>query len=282
MAEDAALRVDPSNVEQLGAWDGDEGAFWAERADRFDDGVAAYRERFFAAAAIGATDTVLDVGCGAGQTTRDAARVASSGSVVGVDLSSRQVALARERAVREGVGNVTFLRADAQVHPFPAGRFDVAISRHGVMFFGDPVAAFTNVARALRVGGRLVLLTWQPSDRNEWVSAFRAAFAAGRELPVRSPRPGSLSDPDEVRGLLGSAGFVDVAVTGVRAPMYFGRDVEDACGFVSDQFGWMMDGLGVDARARVLAGLRDDMAGHRTDRGVFYGSAAWLIEARRG
>jgi len=284
MTESTAARVDPSNVEQLGAWDGDQGAYWAARADRFDEGVAGYHDQFIAAAAIDANASVLDIGCGSGQTTRDAARCATAGSALGVDLSSRMIELARGLAEREHVANATFQQADAQVHPFPDQCFDIAISRHGAMFFGDAPAAFTNIARAMRPGGRLVLLSWQSLQHNEWISAFRVAFAAGRQLPTpppNAPGPSSLSDPDQVRGLLTSAGFVDVRLQGLSEPMYFGRDVDDACQFISGQFAWMVRDLDADTRGHALDSLRASMVDHQTDRGVLYDSAAWLIEARR-
>jgi SAM-dependent methyltransferase len=278
------VRVDPSNVEQLRAWDGDQGAYWAARADRFGEGIAGYHGQFLTAAAIDATANVLDIGCGSGQTTRDAARRASAGSALGVDLSSRMIELARGLAERERLANVTFQQADAQVHPFPEQRFDIAISRHGTMFFGDPPAAFTNIARAMRPGGRLILLTWQPQRRNQWHSTFRTAFAAGRKLPTPppdAPGPFSLSDPDRVRGLLTSAGFVDVRLHGLSEPRYFGRDVDDACQFIVGQLAWMMDDLDADARAGAIDALRASLADHQTDRGVLYDSATWLVEARR-
>jgi SAM-dependent methyltransferase len=276
--------VHASNATQLDNWDGDAGAFWAAHADRFDEGVAAYRDRFLGAAAIDETATVLDVGCGSGRTTLDAARCATAGSVLGVDLSSRMLDLARGRAAREQVANATFQQADAQVHPFPDGAFDVVVSRHGAMFFGDPIAAFTNLARALRPGGRLVLLTWQPFERNEWLSAFFTALAAGREVPVPpsdAPSPFALSDPDRVRSLLSAAGFSDVHLEGLNAPMYFGSDPDDAFRFVSGQHAGMVRELDPHTKALAFDELRASLAGHHTERGVFYDSAAWLIEARQ-
>ena len=160
-----SLHVDPANSEQLKAWDGDEGAFWAANPERFDRAVLAYHQPFMRAAAIQLADRVLDVGCGNGQTTRDAARMASAGSALGVDLSSRMLDNALRQAAAEGLSNVRFEQADAQVYPFPEDAFDVAISRMGVIFFGDPVAGLSNVGRALRRGGRLALLTWQPVAR---------------------------------------------------------------------------------------------------------------------
>src|SRR5206468_4114700 len=86
--------------------------------------------------------------------------------------------VARHASVEtEGLGNVTFEHANAQVHRFPQQRFDLAISRFGTMFFDDPVAAFANMTRALRPAGRLVMMVWQPHDRNEWDIAIRQSLA---------------------------------------------------------------------------------------------------------
>jgi SAM-dependent methyltransferase len=277
----AAPEVHPSNVDQLRAWNGDQGDFWATRADRIDEGVAGYHDRLLDAAGIEPTSHVLDIGCGAGQTTRDAARRAVEGTALGVDLSSAMVELARRTADREHVPNARFRQADAQIHPFPERHFDVVLSRHGVMFFGDPHAAFANIARALRPGGRLALLTWQPLDRNTWLKSFRTALAAGRDLPAPPPVSGAFSDPDLTRDLLASAGFADVRIDGLTEPMYFGRDAEDACRFITGQFAGLLTSLDPDARERAVADLRADLTAHQTDRGVRYDSATWLVRARR-
>src|SRR5688572_25991891 len=137
MASTGAVRIDPANAEQLRAWDGDEGAYWAANADRYDRAVAAHHGSFLAAAAIGRVDRVLDVGCGTGQLTGDAARAAPAGAALGVDLSSAMLDVGRRRAAAAGLPNVAFEQVDAQVHPFDPASFDVVVSRTGAMFFGD-------------------------------------------------------------------------------------------------------------------------------------------------
>src|SRR5947208_10200043 len=202
MNEVTAVQIDPTNADQARAWDGDQGAYWADNAERFDRSVAGYHRPFMAAARVSPPDRVLDIGCGTGQTTRDAARSAGAGTALGIDLSARMVAYARELATREGVANAAFEQADAQVQPFTTESFDVAISRTGAMFFGNPVVALTNVARALRPDGRLVMLTWQALPANEWIRELSGALAAGRSLPTPppgAPGPFALSDPDRVR-----------------------------------------------------------------------------------
>jgi SAM-dependent methyltransferase len=279
-----SIPVDVANTAQLEAWDGDEGAYWAANAEHFDRSVAEHHRRLLAAAAIASTDRVLDVGCGTGQTTRDAARLASRGIAVGVDLSSRMLDHARQQAAAERLTNATFIQADAQIHPFDPASFEVAISRTGAMFFADHAAAFGNIAHALVPGGRLVLVTWQGLAGNEWIREISGALAAGRDRPAPppgAPGPFSLSDPDQVRSILSSAGYEGVELDGIDAPMWFGVDADDAHRFVLGLMGWMLDGLDDDGRTRAIDDLRATMAAHASPDGVFFDSAAWLIHASR-
>jgi SAM-dependent methyltransferase len=278
-----AVPVDPANTEQHAAWNGVEGAYWAEHASYFDRSIASHDRPFQAAAALEPTDRVLDVGCGTGQTTRDAARAASSGSALGVDLSAPMLAYARRVAESEGLTNCTFLQADAQIHPFEPASFDVAICRTSAMFFADHVAAIANVGRALRPGGRLAMLTWQPLAGNEWLQEIATALAAGRQPKVPPPGVGplALSDPERLSAVLGDAGFVDVEMLGNEAPLWLGADAADACRFIGGLMGWMLEGLDDDGRAAALDALRNTTAAHQTADGVTFASATWITTARR-
>ena len=272
----------PSNVDQARAWDGDEGSFWADHAERFDRSIARYR--FVDTVPIEIGDRVLDIGSGTGETTRAAARRAGPGSASGIDLSGRMIDLARRLAERDGLGNAEFIHGDAQIHPFAAASFDLAISRTGSMFFGDPVAAFRNIAGALRPGGRMVLLTWQPMERNEWITSFRTALTGGRALPAPSPGapgPFSLSDPERVHALLATAGFTGIRFDDASEPLNFGRDAADAETFLVGLLGWMLRDLDDTGRARALDALRTSLNDHVTTDGVRYGSAAWFVSAHR-
>jgi SAM-dependent methyltransferase len=231
-------------------------------------------------------DHVLDIGCGAGQTTRDAARLAAAGSVLGVDVSAPMIERARRLTIAEGLRNVSFEHADAEVHRFPEVRFDVAISRFGTMFFADPVAAFANIGRAMRPNGRLVIMVWQGHDRNEWSVSIQRALTGGADVPVASlagPDPFSLADPTTTERLLETAGFGDAAFTEVHAPVYYGPDVAAALEWVSG-FSCVSDILqrldpGSTARARER--LRQVLAEHASEDGVWFGSRAWIVTARR-
>ena len=278
--------VDARNAEMAGAWNGAEGEDWAARADRFDAASAAFDPALLEAAGLGAADRVLDVGCGAGVSTRAAARVATAGHATGIDVSAPLLTEARRRSRAAGLANTTFVQGDAQVHPFEPGAHDVVISRFGAMFFGDPVAAFANTARALRPGGRLALVSWQELARNEWLLLVRRALAAGRSLPEPpgdAPGPFGLSDPDRVRRILTAAGFEAVELVAVRESVWLGTDGADAFDFVS-HLGvarGLLGGLDDGARQAALAELRDELAARATPEGVLLGASAWLTTARR-
>ena len=234
---------------------------------------------------IRADDRVLDIGCGTGRTTRDAARSAGKGSALGVDISASMIERARELAREESVHNVAFEQGDAQVYHFPKDRFDLAISRFGTMFFDDPVAAFTNIAVALRSAGRLVMMVWQEHEHNEWsVVIERALGREGSPVPVPEARePFSLADQDTVEAILGAAGFGAATFTDVHEPVYYGPDVAAALewvgGFSSTRE--LLMRLGAADAERALERLREALAVHASDRGVWFDSRAWIVEVRR-
>jgi SAM-dependent methyltransferase len=251
----------------------------------YDAELQLHNEQFRAALSIRAADRVLDIGCGTGQTTREAALVASVGDALGVDIDAGMIARARELADREGVPNVRFEVGDAQVHPFRSGAFDVTISRFGTMFFSDPEMAFRNIARAVRVGGRLVMMVWQAHDRNEWAVAIDQALDVGeRGVAVAAgPDPFSLAKPPAVRRILAAAGFADSEFHDVEVPVYYGQDIDAALAFVG-RFANVSEVLsrsGPRAAGTILARLRATLQSRASERGVWLGSRAWIVTARR-
>jgi SAM-dependent methyltransferase len=255
------------------------------RAIDYDAELRMHTEVLRRAYGIRPHDHVLDIGCGAGETTRDAARLAVAGSVVGVDVSAPMIERARRSAEAAGLHHVTFEQADAEFHHFPVERFQVAISRFGAMFFADPVAAFTNIGRATRPGGRLTMMVWQDHPRNEWSVSIQRALT-GTDVPgaaPETPNPFSLADPTTTEQILESAGFGDVSFTGVHEPLYYGPDVTAALewlgGFscVAD----MLRRLDAASTERALERLSETVAAHARGDGVWFDSRAWLVIARR-
>ena len=273
-----------ANTEMAAAWDGEEGDGWSRDWQRYDRSLTGYHARLLEAAAFAADDRVLDIGCGNGQTTLDAARAASS--ALGVDLSSKMLARARERAAEAGLSNVSFEQADAQVHPFEPAAYDIAISRYGSMFFADPVAAFSNIGGALTPGGRLVLLVWQSAERQGWLRTMLDTLALGRDLPTppsNVPGPFGLGDPDRTRSILTDAGFVDVELTGIDGDFRIGDDAEDSFQFVRSMgiTRGLLGGVSDAERELALEALRAVITENTDEGGTHFDSAAWLVTARR-
>ena len=283
MAEPQEARA-CANAAQAAEWDGPAGAHRTRHAAVFDAETRPHNERFRAAADVAPRDRVLDIGCGTGQTTRDAARAAVAGSALGIDLSAQMLDHARRLSREEGLANVSFLQADAQVHRFPAASFDVGISRFGTMFFADPVAAFGNIGHALVRGGRLVLMVWQARDRNEWTTAIREALAGDNPPPpTDGPHPFSLADPAVAEGILTAAGFAGISFTDVREPVYYGPDPAVAFDVVRGLRSTrdLLTGLDAGEAERALDRLRVTLAAHRAAGGVFFDARSWIIAARR-
>jgi SAM-dependent methyltransferase len=281
------MRVAPGNTEQAVGWDGEQGRFWAANADRLDLLVAGYDADLFDAAGLARTDRVLDIGCGTGSVTLQAALRAWHGSALGVDLSAAMLATARARAAAKGVPNVRFEQCDAQLHAFGDGQFDAVLSRTGTMFFADPVAAFANLGRALRPGGRLTMLTWQEAGRNPWVTDVATVLTGGPGAidtmagTTDGPGPFSLSNPAVIADVLGRAGLIRVQCRPLKRPMHYGGDVTDAEQFVLGMAGWMLQGQSPQAQQRARARLRTVLAERTGPAGVTLGSAAWLTTAER-
>lgn len=274
-----------ANLEMAAAWDGVEGDHWAENADRYEATGSRHWQSLLAALPISGDEAILDIGCGTGRSTRDVARIAALGSVLGVDLSARMLERARTAASAEGLANVRFEQGDVQVHPFRDAAFDLAISAFGAMFFADPVAAFTNIGRSLRLRGGLTFLAWRELQRNEWVAAIREALSLGRALPtppVGAPGPFGLADRQYTERVLTEAGFVDIGFDEVNEPIRFGDDADDAFSFVST-FG-ITKGLTQDldhaSRRAALDALHASLVEHESDGGVLFGGSAWLISTR--
>ncbi|HEV8579865.1 MAG TPA: methyltransferase domain-containing protein [Thermoanaerobaculia bacterium] len=227
-------------------------------------------------------DHVLDIGCGAGQTTRDAARFATDGSAVGVDVAAPMIKRARQLTEAAGLHNVYFEQADAETYHFPPESFDIAISRFGTMFFADPVAAFANIGRALRPKGRLVMMVWREHDRNEWSVLIERALAAGTDVPDASSAF-SLADPATTGRILDTAGFVEATFTDVHEPVYYGPDVAAALDWVRGfaSVNDLLQRLDPPSAERALDRLRQTLAAHLSGQGVWLDSRAWIVAANR-
>lgn len=251
-----------------------------DRAAFYDAELQRHQQHFRAALNVGLQDRVLDIGCGAGQSSREAARAALEGSVVGVDVAEDMLEVARRRSREAGLGNVSFELGDAQVHGFPAAHFDLCISRFGTMFFADPVAAFANIGRAMRPGARLVMMVWQNREHNEWAVAIQQALAPAG-VPSNASPAFALADRAVTTRILTAAGFASIDFADVHEPVFYGPTVDAAHDAVAGLF-LPNDGLADKSAAiEVHQRLRALLDAHLTADGVLFDSRAWIVTAHR-
>ena len=218
------------NATQIEFWNGETGRNWVTHDALMEAMLQPLGESVMDTLAPQPGEHVLDIGCGCGHTSLSLAnRVGAGGSVVGVDISAPMLAVASQLAAEHNAEHtsIDFVEADAQTHTFEPESFDVVFSRFGVMFFEDPVAAFTNIRSALRSSGRLAFCCWQPRAVNPFMTVpARAALEllpAPPEMPSRTPGPFAFEEADYIKAILTSAGFGSFAVTPLRKPLNFGR-----------------------------------------------------------
>ena len=277
-----------ANTDQAERWNsGEDLAHWLDNQARYDRMNEPFTALILDAAAFRPGAQVLDVGCGCGGTTLAAARLIAPGQGVGVDLSGPRLARARARAEAAGLGNAVFQQGDAQVHPFGPARFDTVISRFGTMFFADPVAAFANVRSAVRPGGRLIFVCWQPLAANQWLLVPGAALAEHLPPPGFGSGDGpgmfAFADPDRVRPILAAAGWRDIEITSEPRSILVGGggSVDDAVEFLrTGSMGRMMlAGADADTVDRAVASVRAALTPYADAEGVHLDAGVWLVQA---
>ena len=276
------------NAEQIEYWNRQAGPKWVSANAQLDDMLEPFGRAARERAKLAPGERVLDVGCGVGQTTLELARqVGPSGSVLGVDISTPMLERAQERARAAGLRNVRFENADAQTHAFTPNSVDVVFSRFGVMFFVDPIAAFTNLARALRPGGRVSFVCWQAMLENAWMRESLTAVLKHVPPPApadpHAPGPFAFADAARVRGILERAGLRDVRHQPLTGNLSLGASLDEAAAFAVEigPASRLLKEAPEAKRAAAIAELRKALEAHATRDGVALGYAAWLVRAER-
>jgi SAM-dependent methyltransferase len=275
-----------SNAEQIEYWNGKVGDIWVQMQERMDQALTPVTAALLAAANPQAGEMVLDIGCGAGETTLAVdAVVGEGGHAIGLDISEPLLAHARHRA-EALLSEVEFIAADASVWAEEAG-FDLILSRFGVMFFADPQTAFAHLHGLAAPGGRLVFACWQPAARNLWATLPLSALA--KLLPPQppadphAPGPFAFADAARVATMLEAAGWQDLAFHSLPFTMLVGSGddpVADAVSFnlkIGPAARVVREaGIGDAARPMLAAALQPYLADGRVE----LPGAVWLVTAR--
>ncbi len=271
-------------------WSGEMGDRWLRHLDTFESMIAGAGDALLQRAAYKPGEKVVDIGCGGGASSRAIAQqVAPAGYVVGVDISAQLVDEATRRAEKAGLSNARYIAGDATTVKLIDAPFDRLHSRFGSMFFADPPAAFANLAKMLRSGGRADFVVWAPAKDNPWVAGLMRVLTRYIDMPKpepRAPGPFSLDDPEYFGGLLRDAGFDSLDFHQWRGLQWVGgkgATADSALEFLLKgmSFGDIALEQPEPIQLKIKQELREYFATHESAEGVALEALAWLVSAER-
>jgi SAM-dependent methyltransferase len=277
------------NAAQIAYWNDKAAVTWTTLQDRLDALLEPLTAVALDAAAPVGGERVIDIGCGCGATVLALAeRVGPTGHVVALDVSEPMAARARERIASSALTNAQVIVSDAARHKFEGGRADLLFSRFGVMFFADPIAAFANLLRAVRPGGRLLCVAWRPLADNPWFSvpmeAARSLLPPQPPADPEAPGPFALANHDRTVGIFRTAGFKDVMLTRRDVPMRVAAagNIEQATDFATQvgALGRILAEQASATRARVQDAVAAALKRYDSPDGIVLPGSIWLISAR--
>ena len=274
------------NAQQIEFWNGPSGQRWAALQESTDRSLAMVMAALMPFAAPRQGERILDVGCGCGTTTLALFKAAGAGNVAGVDISAPMLAVARERANKAGA-RIDFMEADASAHAFAPDR-DLIFSRFGVMFFAHPLAAFANIRKAVKPGGRLAFVTWRALPENGWAAeplmAARDLLPPQEPIDPAAPGPFAFADASRLRAILSGAGFDKVKIEPLDTVMNMGASLGDAVqtALSIGPLSRIAGEVDEETKARIRERLRKVFLGHETPAGITPPAACWLVGATAG
>jgi SAM-dependent methyltransferase len=275
------------NAAQIEFWNASAGHTWADFQSQLDRQLEPLGAEAMRILAPMPDQRILDIGCGCGHTSFALAeRVGPSGGVLGVDISQPMLGVAAGRPPAAGAAVPGFRLADAEADDLGEAAFDGAFSRFGVMFFSDPVAAFANIRRALKPGGRLAFVCWRPLAENPWMYVpLEAARPLLPPLPPSAPSapgPFAFANADRVQGILAEAGFGDIMITPFDSMI--GSGGMEATAALCRRVGPLASALreNPDRAEAVMGVVREALAAYLTSEGVLMPAAVWIVSAVNG
>ena len=277
------------NTDQITYWNDRAAVTWTAFQERLDALFEPLTALALDAARPADGEHVVDIGCGCGASLLALAqRIGPAGQVLGLDVSQPMSARARERIEAAGLNNAKIVVADAASYAFGQQTADLLFSRFGVMFFADPTAAFANLRRAVKPGGRLLWAVWRPLAENPW---FRVPLEAARPLvkpqppaEPNAPGPFALADADRVRSMCAAAGWRDVDLARHDVPMHFAAagDLQQATEFATrvGALARILSEESPEVQERVKTAVAEALRAHESPAGIILTGAIWLVSAR--
>ena len=276
------------NQDQKEFWNNEKGKIWVALEKKIDAMLSPLGDEALKSLAPENGENIIDIGCGTATTSlKIADLVGDKGSVTGVDISKPILECARQKAKENSVSNIEFILADAQNHKYLVNSYDAIFSRFGVMFFEDPVAAFANLIKGLKSGGRLAFICWAEPSVNDWIETSTNVASRFLELPPkaapREPGPFAFEDPVYLRKILSDAGWKKITIENYCTTNLVGKTIEEAADFLS-RMGPMsipFENAEETVKIKVIDALKDCFSNYLTETGVEMNFNSWIVTANK-
>lgn len=280
-----------SNQEQIDYWNGESGQLWAKQDEVMARLLEPIAKALLDHAKLDQCKHVVDVGCGGGSQSRLLAqRLGAGARVTGIDISEPLLAVAQSNNRSNDSGaNIEYLQADAAEHDFSAEQFDGLFSRFGVMFFDDPVAAFSNLRKGLSKGGKLAFSCWQAVDKNDWASIPMSAALQHVTPPEEmvpdagGPGPFAFARAECIENILQQAGFSEIQVNSFIQKMRMGEAptlTESVREIASlGPVHRLLTGQSSTVKEQVYVALEEALAPYYKDGAIELPAAMWFVTA---
>ena len=273
------------NSEQQEFWNSDSAHYWISQKQALDQLLEPWACLLLDAADLSGRENIADIGCGSGATTlKFAASLNMTGRITGVDLSKRLIDTAISTAQERALENVSFVEGDAAQYRFHSPQ-DLMISRCGVMFFGDFVAAFSNLRASLSNTGRVLFVVWREPEENDWyqfpVRCVTAFSEEEQEVDPNAPGAFALADPSRVQDILESAGFRNIRLRAVTEKLCVGQTVQSATDMflAMDRIRKLLDHSDTVLVDKVKRYMVQGLADYQQESGVYMNGTCWLVSA---
>ena len=259
---------------------------WRRRDALLKKGAAPVTDRMLEVAQIAKGGHVLDIASGTGEPAISATRrVGATGKVIGIDLADEMLAVAREKAGQEEVGNIEFQCIDAENLDVAEGSVDAVTMRWGLMFMPDPRACLVVARRALKAGGRISIACWAEPAKNPFVSILMQVLGDYMEVPTPPPgTPGifALADRDLLHRTIEQAGFSNILVEELAFDVLEVADGEAYWEAISDLAAPVMalvSELEEKARTAYIANVIETANSLKQDNRLKMRGTTWIVGA---
>lgn len=272
-------------------WSSDGGDIWLKNLQNFESMISPIGEHLIKVALQSKPDRIVDIGCGGGATTLELAKlVGEDGSIIGVDISSALIEECRRRAQKAGISNIEFVCGDAAATNLPTGWAQLVLSRFGVMFFKEPVKAFSKLSNDLSSDGHLAFSCWAGLSENPWMHELLEILAKYVSLPIpdpRAPGPFAFADPDYISVILSESSYKDINIDAWSGNLLIG-----ASGMTSENAAEFLL-----SSSSLVRSIKQDIEIHEeeiygklvkrlnlyfSDGGVHMPAKAWIVTASNG